>query len=166
MLLRYLLRYRSFVLRFRILCSTISVFLFRIHCQRSSGWIPAWYWTHIAVCTLHCKSIITRGSCAARAAVTGSRRSGGCTRRCGRTGRTGRSTGRSRRSALGPAEYICWSERSCARTSRVRHGEPGSRVAVAVAAVGKVPVAAYCEPQPWSEPWEQSEFAWMSVLDS
>jgi hypothetical protein len=69
------------------------------------------------------------------------------------------STGSSRRSALGPAEYFCWSERSCTRTSRELHAEPGSRVTEAVAAVGKVPVAAYCEPQPWSEPWEQLEFA-------
>ncbi len=66
------------------------------------------------------------------------------------------------RSALGPADYVCWSERtrSGARTSRVRQAEPGSRVTVTVAAVGKVPVAAYCEPQPWSEQWEQPEFAW------
>ena len=78
-------------------------------------------------------------------------------RRHGRS--TGRSTGRSRRNALGPAEYICWSERCGARTSRVRQAEPGSRVTVAVAAVGKVPVTAYCEPQPWSEQWEQPEFA-------
>ncbi len=70
---------------------------------------PAWatvaptrYWTQIAVCTLQCESIIARGSYAARAAL--SCRSGGCTRRRCRTGRTGRSTGRSRRSALGPAE--------------------------------------------------------------
>ena len=51
-----------------------------------------------------------------------------------------------------------------ARTSRVRQAEPGSRVTVAVAAVGKVPVAAYCEPQPWSEQWEQPEFAWRRRL--
>ncbi len=51
--------------------------------------------------------------------------------------------------ACGPAEYVCWSEQSGAR--RVRQAEPGSRVTVTVAAVGKVPVAAYCEPQPWSE---------------
>ncbi len=60
--------------------------------------------TDCGVCTLHCKSIITRGSCAARAAL--GRRSGACTRRRGRTGHTGRSTGRSRRSGV--------------RTSRVR----------------------------------------------
>jgi hypothetical protein len=130
---------------------------------------PAWaavaptrYSTQIAVCTLHCESIIARGSCAARVAL--SRRSRGCTRRRGRTGSTGRSTGRSCRSSLGPAEYICWSERSGARTSRVRQAEPGSRVTVAVAAVGKVPVAAYCEPQPWSAQWEQPEFAWWRRL--
>ncbi len=51
-----------------------------------------------------------------------------------------------------------------ARTSRVRQAEPGSRVTVAVAAIGKVPVAAYCEPQPWSERWEQPEFAWRRRL--
>jgi hypothetical protein len=33
---------------------------------------PTWYWTQIAVCTLHYDSIIARGSCAARS-------SGGCT---------------------------------------------------------------------------------------
>jgi hypothetical protein len=47
------------------------------------------------------------------------------------------------------------------RTSRVRQAEPGSRVTVAVAAV---PVAAYCEQQPWSEPWEQPGFAWRRRL--
>ncbi len=54
------------------------------------------------LCTLHCESIIARGSRAARAAL--SRRSGGFTLREGRL--TGRSTGRSRRSALGPAECV------------------------------------------------------------
>jgi hypothetical protein len=51
-----------------------------------------------------------------------------------------------------------------ARTNRVRQAEPGSRVTVTVAAVGKVPVAAYCEPQTWSEQWEQPEFAWRRRL--
>ncbi len=48
------------------------------------------------------------GSCAARAQRRAalSCSSGGCTRRRCRTGRTGSSTGRSRRSALGPAEYV------------------------------------------------------------
>jgi hypothetical protein len=31
---------------------------------------PTWYWTQIAVCTLHYESIIARGSCAARAAAS------------------------------------------------------------------------------------------------
>jgi hypothetical protein len=51
------------------------------------------------------------------------------------------------------------SERIGARTSRTRQAEPGSRVTVTVAAVGKVP-AVYCDPKPWSEPWEQPEIAW------
>jgi hypothetical protein len=132
------------------ICASISNFVFfDIGVSLSDpAWAavaPTWYWTQIAGCTLHCESIIARGSCAARAAL--SRRSGGCTRWRDSTGHsTGRSTGRSRRSG--------------ARSSRVRQAEPGSRVTVAVAAVGKVPVAAYCEPQPWSEPWEQPEFAW------
>jgi hypothetical protein len=50
----------------------------------------------VHIMALHCKSIITRGSCAAWAAL--SRSSGGCTRRRGRTRCAGRSTGRSRRS--------------------------------------------------------------------
>jgi hypothetical protein len=78
---------------------TISVF-FDIGVSLSDpAWAavaPARYWSQIAVCTLHCESIITRGSCAARAAL--SRRSEGCTRRRGRIRCTGRSTGRSRRS--------------------------------------------------------------------
>ncbi len=101
MLLRYLYTISK-------LCASISKFVFfDIGVSLSD---PAWaavaptrYWTRIAVCTLHCESIITRGSCAASAL---SRRSGGCTRRRCRTGRTGRSTGRSRRCALEPAEYV------------------------------------------------------------
>jgi hypothetical protein len=46
----------------------------------------------------------------------------------------------------------------------LRQAEPGSRVTVTVAAVGKVPIAAFCQPQPWSEPWEQPEFAWQRRL--
>jgi hypothetical protein len=88
-----------FLLRYRISCSSISVFLCRIQPGP-----PTRYRTQIAVCTLHCKLIrvITRGSCAARAAL--SRSSGGCTRRRGRTRCTGRSTGRSRRSGARPPE--------------------------------------------------------------
>jgi hypothetical protein len=71
--------------------SSILVFF----CRIQPG-LPSWYWTQIAVCTLHCESIIARGSCAARAAL--SRSSGGCTRRRCRTRCTGRSTGCGRRS--------------------------------------------------------------------
>ena len=78
----------DFLLRYRISCSSISVFFCRIQPGR-----PTRYRTQIAVCTLHCKSIITRCSCAAWAAL--SRRSGGCTPRRGRTRCTGRSIGRS-----------------------------------------------------------------------
>jgi hypothetical protein len=35
---------------------------------------------------------------------------------------------------LGPAEYVCWSERSGARAIKVRQAKPGSRVTVTVAA--------------------------------
>ncbi len=99
MLLRYLYTISK-------LCASISnLVLFDIGVSLSD---PAWaalaptrYWTQNAVCTLRCESIIARGACAAM-----SRRSRGCTRRRGRTGRTGRSTGRSRRSALGTAEYV------------------------------------------------------------
>ncbi len=89
MLLRYLYtisKLLCFDIRFS--CSLISVFF----CWIQPG-LPTRYWTQIAVCTLHCESIITRGSCAARAAL--SRRSGGCTRRRGSTRCTGRSTRRS-----------------------------------------------------------------------
>ena len=78
----------DFLLRYRISCSSMSVFF----CRIQPG-LPTRYRTQIAVCTLHCKSIITRGSCAARAAL--SRRSGGCTPRRGSTRCTGRSIGRS-----------------------------------------------------------------------
>jgi hypothetical protein len=53
--------------------------------------------------------------------------------------------------AAGARSDQIWSERSGARTSRlsrVRQAEPGSRVTMAIATVGKVPVTAYCEPQP------------------
>ncbi len=66
-----------------------------VFCRIQPG-LPTRYWIQIAVCTLHCKSIITRGSCAARATL--SRSSGSCTRRRGRTRCTVRSTGRSRQS--------------------------------------------------------------------
>jgi hypothetical protein len=102
---------------------------------------PAWaavaptrHWTPIVVCTFHCESIIARGSCAARAAL--SRRTKGCTRRRGRTGPTGRSTGRSRQSGARSSRVrlLQWSEQSGAWTSRVRQAEPDSRVTVTVAA--------------------------------
>ncbi len=93
----------AFVLRYRISCSSISVFCCRIQPE-----LPKQYWKQIAVCTMHILWINhrpwPRGSCAARAAL--SRRSGGCTRRRGRTRCTGRSTGRSPAAAgaaLGPA---------------------------------------------------------------
>ncbi len=72
------------------LCASISNFVFfDIGVSLSD---PAWaavaptssrYWSQIAVCTLHCDSIImiARGSCAALAALRLSRSSGGCTRR-------------------------------------------------------------------------------------
>jgi hypothetical protein len=65
---------------------------------------------------LHCESIITRGSCAARAAL--SRRSGGCTRRRGRTRCTGRSTGRTAAAAAAGAGL---GRRSSGRSRRSRH---------------------------------------------
>jgi hypothetical protein len=51
------IRYRSFELRYRISCSSIPV----LFCQIQPG-LPTRYRTQIAVCTLHCKSIITPGS--------------------------------------------------------------------------------------------------------
>ena len=100
------------------LCASISNFVFF-----DLGvylWDPAWaavaptlYWTQIAVCTLHCESIITRGSCAARAAL--SRRSGGCTRRRGHT----RCTGRAPAAAAGAAARLC--RRSGCRSLRSGH---------------------------------------------
>jgi hypothetical protein len=154
--------------------SSISNFVFFDICVSLSGpalaaVAPTRYWTQIAVCTLHCESIIARGSFAARAALSSS--SGGPEAALGgalshRPHRPQQRQHRSRWSALGPAEYVCWSERtrSGARTSRVRQAEPGSRVAVAVT-VGKVPVAAYCEPHQWSEQWEPPEFAWRRRLN-
>jgi hypothetical protein len=84
--------------------ASVSNFVFfdiGFFCRIQPG-LPARYWTQIAVCTLHCKSIIFRGSCAARAAL--SRRSGGCTRRRSRSRCNGRSTGRSRQSGARPPE--------------------------------------------------------------
>jgi hypothetical protein len=83
----------AFLLRSNFVLLDIGAF-----CRIQLG-LPTRYWTHIVVCTLHCKSIITRGSCAARAL---SRRSRGCTRRRGRTRCSGRSTGRSRRGGARP----------------------------------------------------------------
>jgi hypothetical protein len=139
------------------LCTSISNFMF---IDIGVSWSdPAWaavaptrYWTQISVCTfkLHCESIIARGSCASRSAL--SRRSGGCTRRRPHWPHQPQHRSAAAGAALGPAEYdaqyVCRSERIGARTSKVRKAEPGSRVTVTVAAVGKVPVAAYCEPQP------------------
>ena len=88
--------------------------------------------------------------------------------------RTGSSTGRSRRSgaqtsrarllvlaagpsgaALGQAEYV---------KLNLVPGWPSLRLSISK--VGKVPVAAFCAPQPWSESeqWEQPEFAWQRRL--
>jgi hypothetical protein len=100
MLLRYLYTISK-------LCASISNFVFFIIGVSLSdlAWAavaPTRYWTQIAVCTLHCESIIARGSCAAMA--------GGCTRRRGRTGRTGRSCGAAPAGAvgaeLGPEKYV------------------------------------------------------------
>ncbi len=97
----------------KLLCFDIEfrVLPYRCFCRIQPG-LPTRYWTEIAVCTLHCESIITRGSCAARAAL--SRRSGGCTRRRGHTRCTGRSTGRSHRS--GARAGIYWRQ-VCGRRS-------------------------------------------------
>jgi hypothetical protein len=89
-------------LKKQALCLDIEFRVLRYPCFLSDlAWAaaaPTLYWTQIAVCTLHCESMIARGSCAARAAL--SRRSGGCTQRRGRAGRTGRSTGRAAGAAL------------------------------------------------------------------
>jgi hypothetical protein len=159
--LQMLLRYLYTISKF---CASMSNFVFfDIGVSLSdAAWAavaPTRYWTQIEVCTLHCESIIARGACAARAAL--SRCSWGCTWQRGRTGRTGRSTGCS----------TSFSRRSGARTSRVRllvraerRSDQQSTSTMTVAAVGKVPVAAYREPQPWSEQWEQPEFAWRRRL--
>jgi hypothetical protein len=94
--------YFDICIRYRSFFASISKFVFLdigVFCRIQPG-LPTRYWTQIVVCTLHCKSIITRGACAARAAL--SRRSRGCTRRRGRTRCSGRSTGRSRRSGARP----------------------------------------------------------------
>ena len=98
-------RYREMPIRYlytisKIFCFDIDFRVLRYRCffvgSSLGPGLPTRYRTQIAVCTLHCKSIITRCSCAAWAAL--SRRSGGCTPRRGRTRCTGRSTGRSCRS--------------------------------------------------------------------
>ncbi len=133
---------------------------------------PAWaavdptrYWTQIAVCA-HC--IANQSSPVAHAppgppsAAAAEPALGGTVAPAASAAAPAAAAG----AAFGPAEYVSWSERSGTRTrtSRVRQAEPGSRVTVAVTAVGKAPVAAYCEPQPWSEPWEQPEFVWRRRL--
>jgi hypothetical protein len=95
---------------------------------------------------IYCQSSI---ACCSRTLGAVSSSSRGCIwRRCS-TGRTGRSTGSTRRSGA-------WTS----RVIRVRQAEPGSRVTLKYS---KVPVAACCASQPWSEQWEQPEFkfAWL-----
>jgi len=55
----------------KLFCFDIEFRVLRYRCFfRVQPGLPTQNWTQIAVCTLHCKSIITRGSCAARAALS------------------------------------------------------------------------------------------------
>jgi hypothetical protein len=86
------------------LCALISNFVFfNIGISLSD---PAWaavaptrYWTQIAVCSLHCESIIARGSCTARAAL--SRRSGAAA-----PATPAAAPAAAAGAALGPAKYV------------------------------------------------------------
>jgi hypothetical protein len=121
------LRYRDTISK---LCSSISMFVsFDISVSLSdTAWAavaPTRYWTQIAVCTIYCQCC----QCCALAAHRQhwqQHRPQPPERRPGQ-----QSTGQQSTSA-GPS---CWSERSGARTSRVRQleAEPGSSLTVAQA---------------------------------
>jgi hypothetical protein len=153
MLLRYLYTISN-------ICSTISNFVFFDFGVSLSG--PAWaaaaptrYWTQIAVCTLHCESIIARGSRTARAALS---RRGPPQRRLHSAALPHRQQHRpqpperartSRVHLLVRAERRSNQQRTSSGTWILSHcGRRGGR----------------CEPQPWSEQWKQPEFAWRRRL--
>ncbi len=58
--------------------------------------------------------------------------------------------------------YVLRPWETCRRiTCRVIQAEPCSIVTLTVDAACKGPVAAYCDPKPWSEQWEQPKFEWL-----